>query len=182
MVRRFHIAIENNNTFFIYCWINKYTSTKFCSKELYMSNNASTDWKMYLCEVRGDNLLKNPIVIGGPGMSVEIDESSFSKRKYNRGRIVQNQWVFSGIYEKPGNVSCMPCLIEKRDNRAMYQAWAYNLFGQMEIIRQYYTFRRIWSRALHRESFREFRWTRYWSSYSKHWKFVEVRKYEKQPE
>ena len=83
--------------FFIYCWINEYTSTKFCSKELYMSNDAITDWKMYLREVCAYDLLKNPIVIGGPGMSVEIDESSFSKRKYNRGRMVPNTWVFGGI-------------------------------------------------------------------------------------
>lgn len=83
--------------FFIYCWVNEYTTTKFCSKELYMSNDAITDWKMYLREVCADFLIKNPIIIGGPGMSVEIDESSFSKRKYNRGRILPNQWVFGGI-------------------------------------------------------------------------------------
>ena len=44
-----------------------------------------------------DNLLKNPVIIGGPGMSVEMDQSSYSKKKYYRGRIVPNQWVFGGI-------------------------------------------------------------------------------------
>ena len=83
--------------FFIYCWVNEYTTTKFCSKELYMAPETITDWKNYLREVCADYLIKNPAIIGGPGLSVEIDESSFSKRKYNRGRILPNQWVFGGI-------------------------------------------------------------------------------------
>ena len=52
---------------------------------------------MYMREVCADNLIKNPVIIGGPGMSVEIDESSFSKRKYNRGRVLLNTWVFGDI-------------------------------------------------------------------------------------
>jgi transposase-like protein len=35
--------------------------------------------------------------IGGPGVIVEIDESKFGKRKYNRGHRVQGCWVFGGI-------------------------------------------------------------------------------------
>ena len=35
--------------------------------------------------------------IGGVGTIVEIDESKFGKRKYNRGKRVDGRWVFGGI-------------------------------------------------------------------------------------
>ncbi|GFV62600.1 DDE_Tnp_IS1595 domain-containing protein [Trichonephila clavipes] len=36
-------------------------------------------------------------MLGGPDVIVEIDESMFCKRKYNRGIRVKETWVFGGI-------------------------------------------------------------------------------------
>lgn len=40
--------------------------------------------------------------IGGPNIVVEIDEAKFGKRKYNRGRIIDGQWLFAGIERVSG--------------------------------------------------------------------------------
>lgn len=82
---------------FIYSWAQDYTTFKFCSKEFDMSSATIVDWKNYLREVCAASLLKTPTVIGGKGLTVEIDESCFSRRKYNRGRTYPQQWVFGGI-------------------------------------------------------------------------------------
>ena len=40
--------------------------------------------------------------IGGPGHTIEIDESKFGKRKYHRGRIVVGKWVLGGFCRTTG--------------------------------------------------------------------------------
>lgn len=42
--------------------------------------------------------------IGGPGMTVEIDETLLSKRKYHTGRLLQQIWVFGGICRENGHI------------------------------------------------------------------------------
>ena len=44
-------------------------------------------------------------MIGGPGRTVEIDEAKFGKKKYNRGRIVEGQWVLGGYVERQRKLS-----------------------------------------------------------------------------
>ena len=42
------------------------------------------------------------MTIGGPGIKVEIDESKFGQRKYNRGRWQEGHWVFGGVEKITG--------------------------------------------------------------------------------
>ena len=49
--------------------------------------------------------------IGGIGFTVEIDESKIGKRKYNRGRVIEGQWVLSGICRENKQVFMTNCTI-----------------------------------------------------------------------
>ena len=39
-------------------------------------------------------------MIGGVNCTIEIDEAKFRKRKYNRGRMVEGQWVLGVFVER----------------------------------------------------------------------------------
>ena len=72
------------------------SSIKFCKCKLEMEESAVIDLSNYLREVCAAHLLANPMRIGGPDMVVEIDESLFARRKNHVGRLLPEQWVFSG--------------------------------------------------------------------------------------
>lgn len=56
--------------------------------------------------------------IGGEGIVVELDESKFVKRKYQRGRrVVCKEWVFGGVERGTGR--CFMRIVEKRDARTL---------------------------------------------------------------
>lgn len=67
------------------------------SEILSINKNTMTDYTNFLREVFVDYCILNKQQIGGEGRVVEIDEAKFGKRKYNRGRVIEGQWVFGGI-------------------------------------------------------------------------------------
>ena len=49
--------------------------------ELWIAKDATIDFNNYLREVCVAGRLANPMQIGGPNMTVEVDESPFPRRK-----------------------------------------------------------------------------------------------------
>ncbi|CAI4227342.1 unnamed protein product [Auanema sp. JU1783] len=83
---------------FIFWWSHESTTLKFCKVHLKIaSDHTIVDHNNFLREVCAWRLLEEPNVIGGPGKTVEIDETLVSRRKYNVGRLKKQTWVFGGI-------------------------------------------------------------------------------------
>ena len=72
-----------------------------------LSNKTVTDWMRYTRDMCVTMIDEADTIIGGPGVEVEIDESKFAKRKYNKGRRKgDGSWVFGAIEKhlRPGEV------------------------------------------------------------------------------
>jgi len=81
-----------------------------------LSTETIADWLSYCREVCLETIAREtPKLIGGTGLTVEIDESKFGKRKYNKGRLVEGQWVVGGICRETGDVFLAVCPNNKRD-------------------------------------------------------------------
>jgi hypothetical protein len=71
------------------------------------------DWFQFCRDVPVEYFLNNPSPIGGINHVVEIDESLFARRKYNRGRIVPEQWILGGYDQQTKHGFLVP--VPRRD-------------------------------------------------------------------
>lgn len=97
---------------FIALWV-KNASLELIKHETRISQKTAVDWSSFAREVVFDYMFNNRQQMGGPGRTVEIDESKYGRRKYNRGKRVEGQWVFGLIERETGNCVLVP--VEKRD-------------------------------------------------------------------
>ncbi|KAM7290974.1 hypothetical protein ISCGN_027551 [Ixodes scapularis] len=56
-------------------------------------------------------------MIGGEGVTVELDESMFGRHKYHRGYLRPGQWVFGGVARCSGCCFLVP--VETRDAKTL---------------------------------------------------------------
>ncbi|KAJ8976845.1 hypothetical protein NQ317_012969 [Molorchus minor] len=71
--------------------------SSFCEPSTSSSNTRDCDFNECVTEVFIYWATEQSEQIGGEGTIVEIDEAKIGRRKYNRGRYLQGQWVFGGI-------------------------------------------------------------------------------------
>lgn len=73
---------------------------------------------MFFLQVCADDILKHPQKVGGQGLTVEIDETLYARRKYNRGRQLPEQWVFGGVCRENNQVFL--CAVDRRDKSTLH--------------------------------------------------------------
>ena len=81
---------------FVCEWLRKHFNHNQVQENLNITRPTSVDWRSFCSEVV-EFWFKNQDPIGGPGQVVEVDETLIARRKYNRGRVVQQVWLFGGI-------------------------------------------------------------------------------------
>ncbi|KAG8235442.1 hypothetical protein J437_LFUL015790 [Ladona fulva] len=99
-------------------WINRYPSVVICKEpgvERHTVGHVIQAFRDLICVW----LQEESFQIGGPGHTVEIDESAFGRRKYNRGRHIRTKWVLGGIDHDRKTFLCM---VDQQDASTLQEA------------------------------------------------------------
>lgn len=83
-----------------YLWLCK-CSVSFAIAYTGHSSATICSYFNYFRQLVADSLDELDFCIGGAGVEVELDESKFGKRKYNRGHAVEGVWVLGGVERTP---------------------------------------------------------------------------------
>ena len=79
-----------------YYWLGK-SSNMQIESFTGLSNVTVIALVRYFGELVADSIQESELLIGGPGVVVEVDETKLGKRKYNRGHRVDGVWVLVGV-------------------------------------------------------------------------------------
>ena len=102
----------------IYFWSHRYPN-HIVLHETRLNERTVVDFFNFCREVCSVVLEEQSEPIGGPGKVVEIDESKFGKRKYNRGKRVDGVWVFGGIERDSETPKCFFTVVEDRSAKTL---------------------------------------------------------------
>jgi hypothetical protein len=100
---RSHLPLKEQ-ILFIHLWCKGYPAS-LVESDFEYSHATIVDWSRFcrdICLWHVETDLDHS-VIGGPGLVVEIDESLIVRRKYNRGRMLSQEWVFGGVERRTSN-------------------------------------------------------------------------------
>lgn len=106
----------------ILLFICAFLKKKFCHSDVAENLNidlrTSVDYRSFCAEVC-EKFIEHQEPIGGPDIIVEIDETVIVKRKYNRGRNLQEIWLFGGIERVSKKLFLVPLIDQKRDSNSL---------------------------------------------------------------
>lgn len=72
-------------------------SLKQAQEILEISATSLTDWTNFCREIISSYVSEHQAKIGGEGITVEVDEAKFGRRKHHKGRIIDGTWVFGAV-------------------------------------------------------------------------------------
>ena len=106
----------------IYGWVHQLPLSFIMTSTGIQHRQTIADWTNFCRDVCRDTVVRSRImVIGGPGVIVEIDESKFGKRKYNRGRRVEGKWVVGGIESKGHGDGMFFVTVNRRNRKTLHK-------------------------------------------------------------
>ena len=115
----------------VYWWSRQIKQADACV-ETRMSRASMIEWRQHIRNICCRYLLDHPVQMGGPGRTVEVNESKFMHRKYHRGHFREGHWVL-GMVERDTNL-CMMVAVPDRSAATLLPIIARHVLPETRIL------------------------------------------------